>query len=128
MSNIVQHKVRISYEDCPPKIGEVRMEYWDKSLRTKMAFKYLGLCWLAAVLSIFLPIAHFFLVPGFLIAGPFVAYVKWNQQNRLLGGSGQCASCEKALSIEPGAIKWPLEELCDGCWKKNKIEIIEETS
>ncbi|MEO5970783.1 MAG: hypothetical protein ABIQ95_12725, partial [Bdellovibrionia bacterium] len=54
--------------------GLIRVQSWNKKERLIRAFKFGGLCWVAAGLSVFIPLLHFILVPGFFIAGPILAY------------------------------------------------------
>ena len=56
-------------------LGQVRIQEWDKKARTSRAAKFWIYCWGLSLLSVIIPIAHFFLVPGFLLAGPVGAWI-----------------------------------------------------
>jgi hypothetical protein len=104
------------------KPGKVRVESWDKSERTKRAIKTWAGGWGLAVASVFLPGAHFILVPTFLIATPFVAYFVSKQNSVILGGESVCPYCDKPFKIEKGPQKWPLEDVCTFCQNHVIIE------
>lgn len=123
MSQVSTKAILISYENQPQLEGMLDVEEYDSATRMRNALKSLALFWALALVSVILPIAHFVLVPGFFLAGPFVAYTKYNQQSKVVGGKAQCAACRSPLKIESGTLKMPMTELCDQCWKKNKIEL-----
>jgi hypothetical protein len=50
-------------------------------------------CWALAVLTVFVPLGHFFLVPAFLIAGPVVFYMRLLEGVTLRGAHGTCPAC-----------------------------------
>jgi hypothetical protein len=53
-------------------IGIAQIQEWNQKERLKRALKTLGISWGLAIVSVLIPLAHFILVPGFLLAGPFV--------------------------------------------------------
>ncbi len=59
----------------------------------------LGL-WLVAAVCILIPVAHFVLVPGFLIAGVYVARKRWNTPEEGIAAEGPCPACGKQIRIE----------------------------
>lgn len=104
------------------RTGELRVRHFDQGTRTRRALKALAFCWGMACVTVLLPIVHFVLVPGFLIAGPVVAYLRFNQQSMSLGGSSPCPYCDDTLEIEKGKLSWPLEDSCGKCRKPVTIE------
>ena len=102
--------------------GEVRIARWDKRARLLRAAKAWATLWVLAVLSVLLPVAHFVLVPGFLIAGPIVAFKRLRQESGVLGGEGTCPSCGKGMSIDVHADEWPLYAICQGCRASARVE------
>jgi hypothetical protein len=79
------------------------------------ALKSLGTCWVAAFVAVFIPLLHFVLVPGLLLAGPIVASVIFKQQSVVLGGTGICPSCQAQLQIVRSQERWPLRDVCANC-------------
>jgi hypothetical protein len=67
--------------------GILHLQSFDSKERKIRAAKIWGFMWLLALLSLPIIVAHFVLVPGFLIAGPvmpIVAIDKWKCQAMLL--------------------------------------------
>jgi hypothetical protein len=106
--------------------GEVRTQYWDKKERTARAFKFLGLCWGIALVSIIFPLIHFVVPPLFLLAGPIVAFFMYQQTNVVLGGSAPCPRCGKDFQVARTRIQWPLNDICAECHNAVKIFPLEQ--
>lgn len=102
--------------------GEVRVERWDKPARLLRAAKRLAVLWGLAVVSVLIPIAHFVLVPGLLIAGPIAAYLRFRQESGVLGGEGSCPFCGKTMTIDDHPDEWPFFETCEACHDPARIE------
>ncbi len=97
------------------KPGEVRIQQLNLALRALRALKLLGIYWGIAVVSVLVPIAHFVLVPGFLVAGLIIAGLALATKSLVLGGEGICPNCEAFLPIVQKKDKWPLTDRCDQC-------------
>ncbi len=95
--------------------GEVQVAHWDKYQRIKKSLKMWGGCWCLSIISILVPILHFFLVPAFFLAGPIVGLIIYKQESLVLGGSGICPYCKAVLSIEKSRNVFPQNELCTHC-------------
>lgn len=93
----------------------VMIEEWSPRERFRRGLKFLGICWGAAILAIFIPILHFVLVPLLVLAGPAVGYYIYQQERMMRGGQSVCPNCGAALKIEKGPAKWPAEEMCTAC-------------
>jgi hypothetical protein len=106
-------------------LGEVITQHWEQKERTERALKSLGLFWGIAIFCIIIPIAHFILVPSFLLAGPIVAYFTYSQSDIIQGGSGPCPNCQKPFKVARMKIKWPLNDVCSECHAAVKIYSIE---
>src|SRR5262249_3057376 len=63
--------------------------------RLARSLRILLACWAAAIVSIFIPVAHFFLVPGFLVLGVVLAVVRGRDRERLLRLHGLCPRCRR---------------------------------
>ena len=66
----------------------------------KRALTRFGICWAAAGVTLFIPLAHFILVPGFLIAGPVVGYLTYKADKIPERADGPCPNCKKDISIK----------------------------
>lgn len=78
-----------------------------KPKRVARALKALGTCWGLAIVSVFLPVLHFLLVPGFLIAGPYLALQRLAEKATLFGASGTCPACGHELGFK---VREPLRD------------------
>lgn len=94
--------------------------------RTQRAVIALVACWLVAGVTLFIPIAHFFLVPAFLIAGPVMFFARQKQADAKEKTEGTCPRCKTQITIDMETNdklpKWTYCPNCDG-----SIEISEKT-
>jgi len=61
--------------------------------RTLRVLSGVGMFWALALGGLFIPVAHFVLVPAFLIAGIVMGIKRSHEDRRLLGISGTCPRC-----------------------------------
>ena len=104
--------------------GNVFIQSFSSKERWMRGLKLLGMLWGMALVSIVIPLAHFVLVPGFLIAGIVTALWISSKESIILGGNGTCPSCQKPLPIVRMNDQWPLNDLCTSCRREVKIEKI----
>jgi hypothetical protein len=90
--------------------GIFHTTHFDQSDCLKRALMKLGLFWLLALGSLFIIFAHWVLVPGFFLAGPFMAYRTYQTKSTPTDIQGDCPVCNKAmdLKLEPKDVlpKW----------------------
>lgn len=101
--------------------GVATLRSWPKAERTLRAFKALGISWGLAVVSVILPLAHFFLVPLFLIAGPVAFYWIGSQRDLIIGGEGTCPGCAKTFTLARAPARWPIRDVCGHCHSEFEI-------
>jgi hypothetical protein len=96
--------------------GEATVVYFDGAERIARAGKGLGIAWSAAVVSVFIPVAHFLLVPGFFLAG-LVVFAKRMRRGVVVDSvRGACPDCEHEQQFEaPGAWRLPAHLTCAKC-------------
>lgn len=70
--------------------------------RLGRALAGLGVCWALALGGLFIPVAHFILVPTFVVAGIVVAVKRAREVRRLLLLRGACPRCGAAPEFKPG--------------------------
>lgn len=70
---------------------------WEKNIR---ALKSLLGFWLLAGGSVLIPVAHFFLVPAFFVAGIFLAVQRWRITDEGMEATGTCPACNKAITLD----------------------------
>ena len=62
----------------------------------------LGLFWGIALVTLFIPVAHFILVPTFTVAGIAVAIARAREDVRLVGVHGACPRCGREQDFKVG--------------------------
>ncbi len=96
--------------------GEATVLHFDRAERIARAGKALAMAWGAALVSVFIPVAHFLLVPGFFLAG-LVVFVK-RMRRRVVVDTvrGACPDCEHEQRFDaPGAWRLPVHLTCANC-------------
>jgi len=70
--------------------------------RVARAFAGLGMFWALALGGLFIPMAHFILVPTFLTAGIIMAVKRSKENRRLAEVSGPCPRCGAQQTFKAG--------------------------
>lgn len=97
--------------------------------RMGRAARILGICWALAVAAVFLPVLHFLLVPGLLLAGPVLAGLGLRHGRRLVRVDGVCPRCGVRQSFEPGGAVRPRRTIdCSGCRTELTLTLAETTT
>lgn len=111
-----QHRVLFKSADDSTTPGELSIQVYSDHERLMRALKIWGLCWLLALLSLPIIGAHWFLVPGFLIAGPIMGYRRYYQHSISIKVAGTCPRChdQTSLALEPRE-QLPLRKYCTHC-------------
>lgn len=96
--------------------GHFILQEFDSSDRTLRAIKMLVMMWLMAGITLFIPLAHFVLVPGFLIAGPVMAWSRYKMERCSEQLTGTCPACRKPLVKKVEAKDYPpVWTYCNEC-------------
>jgi len=83
-----------------------------------------ALCWLAAVVAVFLPVLHFVLVPALLLGGPFYALSMRHENATLLRATGACPACDVALVYtQQRRATTEMALRCDGCGRALRLVV-----
>jgi hypothetical protein len=95
----------------------------DVADRTRRAVRHLALCWGLAVVSVFIPVAHLFLVPGLLLAGMVLVVGDLRASELVKGARGTCPDCgnEQALDLS-GRWRGGGEVSCRDCHRMLRLE------
>jgi len=108
--------VRLRIFGMTPQAGTARVRRRDPGERTARALRAAGLCLGLALLTVFIPIAHFVLVPGFLLAAPFFAFRRLRERDSIVQLSGTCPRCNAPRTFEAGgALRPSLRTTCPVC-------------
>jgi hypothetical protein len=70
--------------------------------RVARALVGLGMCWGGALVGLFIPVAHFILVPTFVTAGVILAVKRGREDRRLIAVRGACPRCGNEQEFKPG--------------------------
>jgi hypothetical protein len=116
MSHAERQPILIKSSDdgaCP---GTLHITVYDKCDRVIQAAKVLGLYWGLALFSIFIPIAHLVLVPGFFLAGLIMVFLRYRVVSRSDQVTGKCPVNKNEITIhlEPSD-RLPLWKYCPVC-------------
>ncbi len=105
--------------------GQLFLTGYTAADRTRRAVIALVACLLGAGVAVFIPIAHFFLVPALLIAGPVLFYTRYRQAEALERVEGVCPRCGQSVTIAMESNdklpKWTYCPACDGA-----LELVEK--
>ena len=118
MPELRVERINIVGNDNGGRVGKLNTQLFSSGERTTQALKVFGLCWLLAGVTALIPIAHFFLVPLFLIAGPVMAFNKYRVESAVDSAEGECPECNESVSISlDPADKLPKWTYCPKCSK-----------
>jgi hypothetical protein len=97
----------------------VRVLGHDARDRARRAMLGLGACWGAAILAVFLPLLHFILVPG-----PLVALSQLKQRVTILDVTGPCPACGNPIheSLMSDS-RVPLSLRCEKCRRALTVKL-----
>jgi len=109
---------------APPSRATAVLVTQNPGQRLVRALAVLAGCWIAAIASVFIPLAHFFLVPGFAVLGVVLAVVRGRERERLLGLHGVCPRCRREQDFgrggRQGGQTWVT---CPGCFTRLLVTI-----
>lgn len=95
--------------------GRVRIQRWSTAQRTSRAGKTFLIWFAVALLSVAIPLLHFFLVPLFLLIAVVLSAFAYAQESAVLGGEAICPFCGKPFPIAKTRDRWPLDDICTQC-------------
>jgi hypothetical protein len=128
MPTIESTSIHIKANDGQVAPGSLQTTHYDHSECVKRALLRLGLFWLLALVSSPIVIAHFVLVPGFLIAGPWMAYRTLQKNYTHNRAQGECPVCQKGVEIQlESGDELPKWTYCPSCSAPLHLFEIEST-
>lgn len=126
MLTIENTQVHIKGNDGQATSGSLQTTHYDHSECVKRALMKLGLFWLLALGSLPIIFAHWVLVPGFFIAGPWMAYRTFQVKHTCDHVRGDCPVCQENVEIEMEARdelpKWTYCPRCNNPLQLLKID------
>jgi len=105
-----------------PRAATVTVRSFDKGERTRRAFEALATFWAAALGSVFIPVAHFLLVPSFALYGAYTFFDRLGAMQVVTAAEGVCPDCGRAQKLETGG-RWrvPRDVACRYCQRSLRI-------
>lgn len=121
MTETTQTYQLIGYSPTPTA-ATVTIRSFDKPERMRRALKGLATFWAAALGSVFIPVAHFLLVPSFALYGIYTFFERLNADQIVVTAEGTCPDCGKAQKLEVGG-RWrvPRNVACRFCQRSLRI-------
>ncbi len=101
MSEIEVQAALTAFGHPPSRVTAVIIEQ-TPSQRLGRTLAGLGMFWALALGGLFIPVAHFILVPTFLVTGIVVAIKRAREDRRLVQLRGACPRCGAAQELTPG--------------------------
>ena len=100
----------------------VTVRSFDKRERVRRAIKGLATFWGAALGSVFIPVAHFLLVPSFALYGAYTFFERLGAHQVVMAAEGTCPDCGKPQKLETGG-RWQLPRTvaCRYCQRALRI-------
>jgi len=102
------------YHGAPTRVT-LLVDRFDRAARVRRALKGLGGFWGAMVVSVFLPVAHFVLVPSFFFIGIWQCVRRLKMTERVRGAHGRCPDCGTEQDFELGSSRVPQSVTCGSC-------------
>ena len=118
-TNVHEFASRLSGYSADTTPASARVAEYDASARLRRSMRGLVQCWGLAIAGVFIPVAHFFLVPGFFIAGIVVFFRRRTASRVILSIAGKCPDCGTEQSFDVPA-RWepPLAIDCKNCHRR----------
>ena len=101
MSELEVQAALTEFGHPPSRVTAVIIEQ-APSQRLGRTLAGLGTFWALALGGLFIPVAHFILVPTFLVTGIIVAVKRAREDRRLVQLRGACPRCGAAQEFAPG--------------------------
>jgi len=119
----VQPFILSGYSGQPTR-GTVTIHEFRREQRARRAFAVLGKWWGVALLCVFIPVAHFVLVPSFLAYGLWEFFQRIGTAELAAGARGTCPDCgaEQQLDLAP---RWraPQPVTCRQCHRGLRLSV-----
>jgi hypothetical protein len=111
----------------PPTKATLALRSVGTGRRLARALGGLVLCWTATLVAVFIPVAHFVLVPGLAIAGVVWAVSRLRERERVLWIHGTCPRCGREEDFVPaGRSGRQLTVDCPSCFNRLDVHLEEE--
>ncbi|MGH7531535.1 MAG: hypothetical protein ACREMN_14235 [Gemmatimonadales bacterium] len=105
-----------------PTSATVTLRFFDRPQRIRRAVTGLAQFWAAALGSVFIPVAHFVLVPGFALVGLYTFWERLGAREVVTVAEGVCPDCGRSQKLEASG-RWhvPRHVACRYCQRNLRI-------
>jgi len=110
-----QRPLTLSGYHGAPTAATLLVATYDRSQRLRRAFKALAGFWGAMLVSVFIPIAHFVLVPSFFFVGIWQFFRRLKTAELVRGAHGRCPDCGAEQDFELASAGFPQSVACMSC-------------
>lgn len=121
-ASLHDREVVIYIDGLSPLTTKLPLVEIPKRERVLRAGKSLGILWACAVGAAFIPMLHFILVPGFLLAGILFAANGYSDDQRIGDPKLTCLKCKSPLSLKDLADQFPKYLRCESCGAEHRLE------
>jgi hypothetical protein len=109
---------------APPTRATITVMPLGIGRRLARALGALLACWAAAAVAVFIPVAHFLLVPGLAIGGLVWAVIRLRARERLVRVHGVCPRCGHVQEfIAAGSTGGQPAVSCPGCLNRLLVTV-----
>lgn len=122
-----EQPVVVTSRDSQCSGGVILSTFYSPRERTVRAAKAWAICWALALLSVPIIGLHWFLVPGFTVAGVVLGLRRYRMREASSALNGKCAACAKEfiLALEPHEHA-PLWKYCPHCQAALHVTVSKE--
>ena len=111
-----EEPIEFQRDGAESRAGNLHITDYNEADRRKRAAKAWAICWALALAAAPIIIVHLVAVPGFLLAGPFMAYRYYHIESVPKKLTGQCPSCQEQISIGlESSDTLPMWTYCPSC-------------
>jgi len=96
ITRAIRFKSQKNNESNPAEMYVIAFSRQEQKIR---ALKSMMTFWAIAALCLLIPIAHFILVPGFIIGGIIAASRRWKAEEEGMKATGPCPACHNEICI-----------------------------
>lgn len=116
MASIENTTICFKGNDAKATVAELQTTLYDARDRLRRALLKLGLFWFLSIASLPIIFAHWVLVPGFFLAGPWMAWRTYHMTQARNHATGRCPGCdtEVKIKLEPND-ELPKWTYCPAC-------------
>ncbi len=117
------YPAKISAHGVEETSGTLKVLLLSRKNRIMLAVAGCACAWLLAFVTLFIPIAHFVLVPLLLAAGPVYGLRLYQRKQRAVSIDGECPRCLEhfTLAVDKAA-KFPFWDLCPHCGMNMRLD------